>query len=142
MKYLATQQPSFKQVVAIDTNFEMFTRAWCVAELIAADTDSIRQSVVVHSNSNFDDHCDSLASLDIRQCQSTRAEDKEFVLSKVSNIEVFNERLRWLLFGTEGLFRAWIDAPCRAGRVGRIAGRALRKQKEVCTNALSSDTGV
>jgi len=125
MSHLVGAVPGFKQVIAVDMHFNIFTRAWCVAELVEADSCSIPQSVLVHSQASLDQHYETLAYLDVRRCQASRPEDKAMILDKVSNADEFNERLQWLMFGTEGIFSTWVDADCRASQVGRICGRAL-----------------
>jgi len=126
MRFLQETVPTFKQVVAVDAEFSMFSRAWCVAELVEADSSCIPQAVLIHSSTSLEQHYGNLATLDVRGCEASRAEDKDMILKKIGNIETFNERLQWLMFATEGLFSTWVDAVSRASTVGRIAGRALR----------------
>ena len=49
MAYLHRECPHFLQVVAIDTHFMIFSRAWCVAELVQADASHLEQHMMIHS---------------------------------------------------------------------------------------------
>lgn len=49
MAYLHLECPHFLQVVAIDTHFMIFSRAWCVAELVQADASHLEQHMMIHS---------------------------------------------------------------------------------------------
>ena len=51
MAYLAHACVGFLQVVAIDRNFMIFSRAWCVAELVQADASDLEQHMMIHSPS-------------------------------------------------------------------------------------------
>ena len=39
MAFLAARDPEFCQVVAVDSDFGVFTRAWCMAEVAQARTE-------------------------------------------------------------------------------------------------------
>ncbi|OLQ08204.1 hypothetical protein AK812_SmicGene8310 [Symbiodinium microadriaticum] len=88
----------FLQVVATDKSFNLFSRAWCIAELVQEENSA------------------QLESLRVEDCSASRPEDKEgkegsvwpFLLEK--EIEEFNRRLPELLLGSEGLFAGWKDA--------------------------------
>ncbi|CAE8665054.1 unnamed protein product [Polarella glacialis] len=126
MAYLS-RSSLLKQVVAVDASFALFSRAWCVAELVEADTSCIPQAVLIRSAESLDQHFDSLNSLDVRECEASRLEDRDFILQKIPDIDKFNARLQWLIFGSEGLLKAWQDSESRAASTGRIAGRLLRQ---------------
>ena len=36
IEYLAARDPDFGQVIAVDGDFVLFSRAWCVAEIVMA----------------------------------------------------------------------------------------------------------
>ena len=40
---LSAADPEFSQIIAVDANFTLFTRAWCVAELAKAFEMGMRQ---------------------------------------------------------------------------------------------------
>merc|ERR1712151_1153930 len=107
--YLWENSNGFGQVVAVDKELEVFSRAWCVAELVEADGLGISQSVKIHSYEVLDDCYDHLELLDVRDCKASRPEDKDCILSRIGNIDAFNDRLQWLIYGSGGLFSAWMD---------------------------------
>jgi len=127
MAHLAERQPGFGQIVAIDNSFRLFSRAWCVAELIEAEARSMPQRVVLHSESVFEEHFEELSMLDVRLCSATQPEDKDFVLRKHPDLDAFNARLQWLLFSAGGMFGEWVDARAQCAIVGRIARRHMRR---------------
>jgi hypothetical protein len=47
MLWLQRSNPKFRQLVAVDCDFSVFERAWCVAELVAAHNAKMPQSVSV-----------------------------------------------------------------------------------------------
>merc|ERR1712039_277760 len=111
----------FGQVVAVDKEFDIFGRAWCVAELVEADGLVMPQYVKIHSHNSLDRHNVQLATIDVQNCQASRPEDKAMILANIADIGSFNMRLQWLIHGTEGLFSTWMDGRDRAKAVGRIA---------------------
>merc|ERR1712224_1122384 len=66
----------FEQVIAVDRKFELFDRAWCVAELAEADRSRMRQRLKVLSLENLEDNYDEIEVLDVRNCGASREEDK------------------------------------------------------------------
>jgi len=130
MRFLFNRIEGFAQVVVVDARFEIFKRAWCLAELVEADGLAMPQHVKILSRKTVDLHYDLLATIAVQDCQASRHEDKAFILGSLNDIDAFNKRLKWLIYGTESLFRTWMDGRDRAKVVGRIAARALiRAQK-------------
>jgi len=125
MNYLQGNVAGFALVVAVDMAFDLFSRAWCVAELVEADTSGIPQGIKIHSEETLDRNYDRLSMLDVTNCRATIQADKDLILSKIPDLDAFNNRLQWLVFGTEGIFQKWSDAQARAETAGRIASRAL-----------------
>jgi hypothetical protein len=104
MRLLKEKNPgSFGQVLAVDREFELFSRAWCVAEIAEAHKSRIRQSLLVASVDNFDEHYEKvIETIDVRRCSASRPEDKAFILEKIekfTSIEIFNTDLRKLVGG-------------------------------------------
>ena len=124
MAYLCMRVEGFKQVVAIDENFDLFSRAWCLAELAEAEARKMPQSVKIQSEASLDRHYDSLSLLDVRTCRAARAKDKDFILGRIGNVEAFNARLQWLVFGAHGLFESLATSQDAAAIIGRFARRA------------------
>lgn len=67
----------FLQVVAIDKDFNLFSRAWCVAELVEAYNSHMDQHVMLHSPSVLEQNSGRLSSLKVENCAASRPEDKE-----------------------------------------------------------------
>merc|ERR1712072_538899 len=121
---MAQRQPSFRHIVAIDEHFNVFMRAWCVAEIVEGSALGLPQRMVIHSQSSFDKHYNDLKNLDVRRCRASRLADKMEILNKIKDIDVFNEYLQWLIFGTDGLFDEFLDWESRLVMVSKIASRA------------------
>merc|ERR1712187_29219 len=79
----------------------------------------MQQYVKIHSYDTFDQYFHLLAAIDVQSCEASRQEDKATILANIVDIGAFNERLQWLIYGTESLFRTWMDGRCRAKAVGR-----------------------
>jgi len=130
MKLLAASDPNFEQVVAIDSEFNLFTRAWCVAELVAAHEMGLRQNLKLQSQANLQDYEDTLKKLDIRKMQASRKEDVDEILRKIDSPEDFNEELRNLLLND--LIPAWknIDTSVQVERIDWALRRAMLQAGE------------
>ena len=117
----------FLQVVAVDEGFQVFSRAWCVAELIQANSCRLDQRVVLHSPEALEQHSGQLVSLKVENCSASRPEDKQAILSKIggaTEIAQFNATLQNLLLGAQGLLAGWLDGQQLLQEVGAIAARA------------------
>jgi len=121
MAMLAAESKDFQQIIAIDQDFELFTRAWCVAELDTASEMGMSQTVKVYSRYTLDKNVSWLKNLDIRKMQATRPEDKADILAKIKDIPTFNSMMQSLLL--EKLFPAWhsMGMTDQMNCVGRIA---------------------
>eukprot|EP00405_Crypthecodinium_cohnii_P024618 CAMPEP_0206487842 /NCGR_PEP_ID=MMETSP0324_2-20121206/41943_1 /ASSEMBLY_ACC=CAM_ASM_000836 /TAXON_ID=2866 /ORGANISM="Crypthecodinium cohnii, Strain Seligo" /LENGTH=209 /DNA_ID=CAMNT_0053966523 /DNA_START=241 /DNA_END=866 /DNA_ORIENTATION=+ len=53
MAHLSKVVPDLRQLVAVDQKFILFSRAWCVAELVEASMSEIPQNVEIYSNRPF-----------------------------------------------------------------------------------------
>jgi len=128
MAKLCKEVPGFLQLVAVDEKFVLFSRAWCVAELVEASRCGIGQHVQIKSRRHFDiSESDmaiykKLARLTVAECEASREEDKEAILRKISNIQEFDTHLQDLIFGDNGLLRkqfvgfGLLDAAVRTAR--------------------------
>ena len=117
----------FLQVLAIDRDFHLFSRAWCIAELVQAHASQMDQHVVLHSHETLKQHSGQLRSLRVEDCSASRPEDKEAILAKIGHgpeIAEFNSRLQQLLLGSEGLFAGWTNGETLLLDIGSIAARA------------------
>merc|ERR1712232_13504 len=83
------------------------------------------QLVKIHSHRALANTFYAVEQIDVQGCECFREEDKANILDSVTNIDAFNARLQWLIFGTEGLISKWMDGMDRASVVGRVAARAF-----------------
>jgi len=110
MALLCHERPGFRQLIAVDQHFDLFTRAWCVAELVQAHRAEIPQSVRVLSSQVLDVNADDfgiyvkLATLTVKTCAASRIEDRDAILKRIPDLEEFDAQLQALIFGQRGLF--------------------------------------
>eukprot|EP00747_Dinoflagellata_sp_TGD_P048480 gnl/TRDRNA2_/TRDRNA2_145629_c0_seq5.p1 gnl/TRDRNA2_/TRDRNA2_145629_c0~~gnl/TRDRNA2_/TRDRNA2_145629_c0_seq5.p1 ORF type:complete len:491 (+),score=97.19 gnl/TRDRNA2_/TRDRNA2_145629_c0_seq5:205-1473(+) len=123
MGHLAATRPDFSQVVAVDDEFELFDRAWCVAELAEGNKCKLDQRLKVHSAQKLKQFEakmrkskgltgeDTEVIFDVAQMKASRQEDVDLILSKIrkfSDVPTFNADLQDLVFNSEfGLFAQW-----------------------------------
>jgi hypothetical protein len=93
----------FMQVIAVDRQFDLFRRAWCLAEISEANLSHIPPRLMLSGESIVTkDKSDKIERLDVRRCKAYRKEDKLYVLSRIqeyTSIDAFNAKLRALLGG-------------------------------------------
>ena len=81
-------------MIAVDREFVLFKRAWCVAEIAEARKSNTHAFLKVASSKSIDDHYEStIEHLDLRECTAYREQDKKDILRKIekhTNIERFN----------------------------------------------------
>eukprot|EP00928_Gymnodinium_smaydae_P007841 TRINITY_DN12804_c0_g1_i1.p1 TRINITY_DN12804_c0_g1~~TRINITY_DN12804_c0_g1_i1.p1 ORF type:complete len:281 (-),score=66.04 TRINITY_DN12804_c0_g1_i1:78-920(-) len=128
MMLLREEVPGFRQVVAVDSQFSIFERIWCVAEMVAAHFDGIPQDVRLETNSVLDIEADDLtiyrklATLTVADCQAARPQDKADILAKIPSIAEFDAQLQATIFSDRGLLArqfvgfALLDAAARTAR--------------------------
>jgi len=117
MGFIADRSPDFRQVVAVDTHFALFQRAWCVAELVKARQLGITQRMVLHSDRKLQRWWRQLENIKVQKCHASRPEDKALILSKIPSYTAFNKELRRLILGS---MQQWLDATEQADHLGRI----------------------
>ncbi|CAE7616982.1 LRK10L-1.1 [Symbiodinium sp. CCMP2592] len=109
MLWLQYKNPRLRQLVAVDRKFDVFSRSWCIAELVAAHGADIPQSVCLETSKPFDPTAEDLAiyeylvNLSVANSLASRPEDKEMILQKVSSVREFDAALQMLIFGNRGL---------------------------------------
>lgn len=108
MAKLGEENPAFGHVIACDEAFDLFNRAWCIGEVVQGRRDGLHQILKVPSVEAVRRNRRKLESLDVRNCQASRAEDKECILASIENVDAFNRELRALLLQPEiGLLDEW-----------------------------------
>merc|ERR1712147_358357 len=123
MAYLFEHAPGFSHTIVVDKGFDLFSRAWCIAEIVQGSASGIKQRLVLHSAESVDEHYVNLADLDVRDCKASRPEDKDAILGKITDIAAFNMHLQELMSDAEGLFSHWADGEALASTVGRCVLR-------------------
>ncbi|CAE7904857.1 cep76 [Symbiodinium microadriaticum] len=159
MTHLAQQVGRFAQLIVVDDAFDVLYRAWCVAEIFEANVLGMESRIQVSSQDAVDQNYDRLSLLDVRQCTASSQADKEMIMAKIADVEVFNWKIQQLVFGEEmGLFSQWVDGNERSRQVGRILrrcviraestqGKSVRPSRRCCASfrllaSLSDDSEV
>ena len=122
MKLLASCRSDFSQVVAVDSQFNLFSRAWCVAELVEADDMKLKQHVKMHSRPLLERRAASLADLRVENMEASHQEDVDYILKKIADPAKFNRKLHKLIFDKAGLLSRWrqLDAAQQMQEVGSL----------------------
>eukprot|EP00931_Biecheleriopsis_adriatica_P117426 TRINITY_DN9294_c0_g1_i1.p1 TRINITY_DN9294_c0_g1~~TRINITY_DN9294_c0_g1_i1.p1 ORF type:complete len:623 (-),score=110.88 TRINITY_DN9294_c0_g1_i1:46-1914(-) len=121
MSFLAATDKNFSQVIAVSPEYLLFSRAWCVAEIAAANQMGMEQKLKLLSRENFRAKRKHLRNLKVQEMQASRKEDIDEILSKIPDCDDFNQRLSELIFSDEtGLLAAWghMDANEQLSRIG------------------------
>merc|ERR1712178_231655 len=105
---------------------------------VEADNSGLSQNMVIHSEDALDSNYHRLKDLDVQRCQSSRKEDKDYILAKIPDVGAFNSHLQHLIFGSEGLFKAVTDAANQTATAGRIVKRCLRRTSARRPSAISA----
>eukprot|EP00439_Symbiodinium_sp_Y106_P025192 s5701_g3.t1 len=66
-----------EQVVALEADFSLLTRVWCLAELVEAHELHLPQAIKIHSVAARDLCLERLARLDVRDAEASFPADKE-----------------------------------------------------------------
>jgi len=126
MMYLASKVPNFTQVITVDRDFDLFTRAWCIAEINLAHLVNLRQVIKVESGENLSEHREDLRGLRVQDMKASVESDKQFILGKIPDKALFNRALQDLIFNPHsGLMRASRDGASQASMLGKVARWAL-----------------
>jgi hypothetical protein len=124
MLYLSATDPSFRQVIAVDREFDLFKRAWCVSEIHLAHSSYISAVVKCHTRKSLELHHSALMDMRVQDMEASRPEDKAMILARIDNIDDFNDTLRWIILDEDtGIFATWQDSLQSSGQLGRLARR-------------------
>ena len=111
MSFLACRDASFAEVVAVDASFELFSRAWCMAELFEAHRLGMTQILLVRNKDTLLRRQHTLEGLRVQDRKASRPQDVDAILAKIPNKDAFNQRLRSLICDRNvGLVTAWKHA--------------------------------
>ncbi|CAE8617680.1 unnamed protein product [Polarella glacialis] len=130
MGLLQHRQPNLRHLVAVDRRFELFSRAWCVAELVQSYLSNLPQTVLLLSNRALDVQAECLetynflATLTVLECKASREEDRLQILAKIPDVHEFDVQLQAVIFGSRGLLRNALAGFDRVDAAARAARRA------------------
>ncbi|CAE8587928.1 unnamed protein product [Polarella glacialis] len=130
MGLLQHRQPNLRHLVAVDRRFELFSRAWCVAELVQSYLSNLPQTVLLLSNRALDVQAEDLetynrlATLTVLECKASREEDRLQILAKIPDVHEFGVQLQAVIFGSRGLLRRALAGFDRVDAAARAARRA------------------
>jgi len=123
---LAKCNRDFRQVIACDREFQLFTRSWCIAEIHVAHEHCMRASLIVHSAKVMARHRDVVEQMDVRNMSASRPEDKAMILRNIEDPVAFNDTMKWILFDEDkGLFKDQ-GILHTAEKLGRMSSRRCR----------------
>lgn len=86
-----------EQVVAMEPDFSLLTRIWCIAELVEAKKLHLPQAIMIHSAASRTDCLKRLFELDVRDANASFPADKELILNKIPEVDAFNRQLKDLI---------------------------------------------
>lgn len=134
MGCLSTKRRDFAHLVAVDQDFRLFTRAWCVAELYQAHMLSLPQSLCLHSGSGLKFHTTNLRCLRVEDMEASRRSDKDMILAKIEDMDAFNRNLQRLIFEEGGLLQAWMQNMDVASVLGTLARQGYQRAASLETS--------
>ena len=126
MMYHLAKVGGCRQVIAVDQSFDLFQRAWCVAEIAEAKRLRLNQVLKLKSRATVMQHAHALENLDVRSMSASSETDKELILNKIaqtSRIDQFNKELRLLVLDPKsGLLASWhaMDSLQQIVEAGRL----------------------
>mmetsp|Transcript_48249 Transcript_48249/g.90303 ORF Transcript_48249/g.90303 Transcript_48249/m.90303 type:complete len:181 (-) Transcript_48249:19-561(-) len=129
MGLLSARSPGFAQVVAVDAEFMLFTRAWCVAEIHKAQQMGTPQRMRIFSEANLQEQQGWLHELKVQEMKASNLADIELILSKIDDKERFNAELQSLIFGKDGLISTCNMGFERMSILGKVAQRGADRVK-------------
>ncbi|CAE7567789.1 unnamed protein product [Symbiodinium natans] len=129
MGLISTMKPGFAQVIAVDAEFKLFTRAWCVAEIHQAQQLGMQQRMRTLSFENLQQYEGWLHCLKVEEMSASNAADTELILSQIEDKARFNAELQSLIFGTDGLISACHMGFERMAILGAVARQGAIRLK-------------
>ncbi|CAK9023250.1 unnamed protein product [Durusdinium trenchii] len=127
MSCIASFNPRFSQLIAVDRDFKLFTRAWCVAEIHRAQSMRLAQRMSIFSEGNLREHEEWLHLLKVEQMKASNPSDTELILAKIDDKQRFNEELQSLIFDENGLVQACHAGFDKVSLLGAIAQRGATR---------------
>ncbi|CAE8600696.1 unnamed protein product, partial [Polarella glacialis] len=108
MGHVARRDDQFEQLIVVDSKFDLFTRAWCVAEVAEAFRIGIPQNMKIQSGQVLHAFEERLRFLKVQEMEASRPEDVAEILAKIPDKDAFNAQLQTLIFDEHtGLLAQW-----------------------------------
>eukprot|EP00929_Paragymnodinium_shiwhaense_P115168 TRINITY_DN8385_c0_g2_i1.p1 TRINITY_DN8385_c0_g2~~TRINITY_DN8385_c0_g2_i1.p1 ORF type:complete len:783 (+),score=80.87 TRINITY_DN8385_c0_g2_i1:33-2381(+) len=127
MAWLASVNPSFGQCIAVDTALDLFSRAWCVAEIHCAYTFDMVQGLRVFNSDSLVQNQRWLRGLRVETMQASNPDDKDMILAKIGDTRAFNKQVQRLIFSDDGLLSTWRGGMGLADALQVLAKRAQER---------------
>eukprot|EP00927_Polykrikos_kofoidii_P084407 TRINITY_DN8883_c0_g1_i3.p1 TRINITY_DN8883_c0_g1~~TRINITY_DN8883_c0_g1_i3.p1 ORF type:complete len:698 (+),score=83.61 TRINITY_DN8883_c0_g1_i3:134-2227(+) len=105
IRYLSAGNPEFRQVIAVDVSFTLFSRAWCISEIATSNAVGVKQCIKVKSKAVLDTYVNRLKDFRVEDMDASVPADKELILASIKDKAAFNKCLHSMLF--DELFPAW-----------------------------------
>jgi len=142
MAVLHHDVPGFCHLVVVDRDFRVFSRIWCVAELVQASFSGIPQNVQLSSGEGLRDDAEDLdlyfrlSSMTVRDAEATRAEDRDAILARIPCVTEFDLHLQAAIFGEHGLLSRrlrgfdWVEAAASTARRVKAFARSRSSSRK------------
>merc|ERR1719343_548198 len=137
MQCLASIQPGFAQIVAVDLDFRLFQRTWCIAELHKASVLGLSQFLRLPCEQSLKDRTHELKNLRVESMQASRPEDRRMILDKIPDKAAFDAHMQNLFFSSEGLIRNWFYGRAMFDLMGQVASQGQLRQDMRSTSTLA-----
>jgi len=138
MELISTLKPGFSQVIAVDAKFQLFTRAWCVAEIHQAQQLGMVQRMRTLSQENLTQYEMWLHCLKVEEMSASNPADTELILSKIEDKARFNAELQSLIFGKDGLISACHMGFERMAILGAVARQGAIRLKQASASDVTN----
>ncbi|CAE8739955.1 unnamed protein product [Polarella glacialis] len=108
MGHIARIDVQFEQLIVVDSKFDLFTRAWCVAEVAEACRIGMPQNLKIKCGQELHAFEERIRSLKVQEMEASRPEDVAEILAKIPDKDAFNAQLQTLIFDEQtGLLAQW-----------------------------------
>ncbi|CAE8584387.1 unnamed protein product [Polarella glacialis] len=127
MACIAAAEPGFAQLLAVDKDFTIFRRAWCVAEIHQAYSLRLPQKMLVFSEATLTRYKSYLKTLKVEDMEASHPADRDMILARISDKASFNEKVQRLLFDDGGLLEEWRGGFDHMTMLGEVARRGYER---------------
>ncbi|CAE8683886.1 unnamed protein product [Polarella glacialis] len=127
MACIAAAEPGFAQLLAVDKDFTIFRRAWCVAEIHQAYSLRLPQKMLVFSEETLTRYKSYLKTLKVEDMEASHPADRDMILARISDKASFNEEVQRLLFDDGGLLEEWRGGFDHMTMLGEVARRGYER---------------